>query len=96
MGLTGGAAYQILPNSPVSIRFGLDLGFSNVSVATGKGEPYDVLRGRIDNGVGLQLRGSVVIVYRSNWDVEPYVGFDYLLIQNAQMPMVMLGLRGSL
>ncbi len=96
MGLTGGAAYQILPNSPISIRFGLDLGFSNVSVATGDGEPYDVLRGRVDNGVGLQLSGSLIIVYRSNWGVEPYVGFDYLMIQSAQVPMISFGLRGSL
>lgn len=96
IGLTGGAVYQILPNSPISIRFGLDLGFSNVSVATGDGDPNDVLRGRIDNGVGLQLRGSFVVVYRTNWAIEPYVGFDYLMIQSTQIPMVMFGIRGSL
>ena len=96
MGLTGGAVYQMLPNSPVSVRVGLDLGFANVSASTGEGEVSDVLRGRVENGVGLQFRGSLMVVYRANWSVEPFAAFDYMMVQSAQIPMLAIGLRGAL
>ena len=84
------------PNSPVSVRVGLDLGFSQMyPLSTGEGEVSDVLRGRVENGVGLQFRGSLMVAYRANWSVEPFAAFDYMMVQSAQIPMLAIGLRGT-
>ena len=92
----GGAQYQLLSNSPVNIRLGVNLGLSNATVTLAEGEVSEALREELKSGIGLQMSASALLVYRTKSTIEPFVGFDYLVIQSSQNPVAMFGLMGTI